>query len=1240
MQENDPSEESIFALALEKPSPAERMAFVHGACHGNPALLAKVEGLLRSHEEAGSFLRKPIETATGIVGHDQLSERPGAKIGPYKLLQQIGEGGMGVVYMAEQEHPVRRKVALKIIKPGMDSRQVVARFEAERQALAVMDHTNIAKVFDAGTTESGRPYFVMELVHGVPITDYCDANQLTPRERLELFVPVCQAIQHAHQKGIIHRDIKPSNVLVTMYDDKPVPKVIDFGVAKAIEQRLTERTLFTQYGALVGTFEYMSPEQAEMNAFGVDTRSDVYSLGVLLYELLTGTTPLEKLQLREAALGELIRLIKEEEPPRPSVRLSSSGDLPRIAAARKTEPARLSKLVRGEVDWIVMKCLEKDRTRRYETASALARDVERHLKDEPVEACPPSAGYRARKFARKNKRWLVSAVVIATLLVTGAADGMWLLLRAWGAEARATAALQDEQIAVRQATEAEQEACRQRDLAQAERQEAETARQSLRRSLYASDIQLAEEAWESGNFFRMRELLDGQKPRAGEDDLRGFEWHYLRRLGSAVRMTMLAYGTHWGKLSPDGTHYVGIGKNVAPKATEVNSEVELRLLDVASGRQVRRIVPFPGEEIRPYTHSLAFSPDGKRFSVAALVRDGAGPEGWKIQVFEWETGRVVCTLADLDAMPRPVAFDPSGGRLAVVYGRSRGTTGSELKIWRLDDGKELLAIPLTDRQIVHRHSVVFSPDGARLAALTNPAGPFETHGSSGEVRVWEADTGRELLRFETRPGSCGLAYSPDGRRLAEIGAGTFHRLRDAVSGKVLLELTWDHGDWLAMAFAFSPDGSSLAVSSRDNKVRIWDVTERRAGGGRAPESILDGKTNILTQVVWGADGRRVLAAVDGGTVMTWQVATRKLHAAIEGSDQFKAVAATVAAAMQRCAAALQDSDGKVVVKVWDDGGNVRFTSTSAPTGPHASSQGFRKVELSRDGTRLVCFGSDSNRVDREQVDRERKEVGRLRVWDVGGGQEVFRRDCPGRVFHDAAFSPDGRRLATASGAFRGPRPEQKDWISVWDLETGRERLHLEVPFANNLTFSPDGRRLAGRVYDAPGGEEMGEVRIWDAATGGVVLTRKFAHGRVGTMAYNADGTSLAVAVDAVGEAGVIKVLDADTGRERLSLAGHRNMIWKLAISPDGRRLASLGSFPMQAPEVVLWDLSGGREMLTLQATGIDLTGSNVLEHSGFGFSPDGQRLIYVPGGSRRDAEVEIWDATPLPEDRVDPLAGP
>src|SRR5207237_743275 len=326
-------------------------------------------------------------------------EAAGTVIGPYKLWQQIGEGGMGTVYMAEQTQPVQRKVALKVIKPGMDSRQVIARFETERQALAMMDHVNIARILDAGATATGRPYFVMELVHGVPITRYCDDHRLTPRERLELFVPVCQAIQHAHQKGIIHRDIKPSNVMITLYDGKPVPKVIDFGVAKATEQKLTERTLFTQYGTLVGTLEYMSPEQAEMSALGVDTRSDIYSLGVLLYELLTGSTPLTHKRMKDAAYAEILRMIKEEEPPRPSTRLSDSGEaLASISALRKTEPAKLTKLMRGELDWIVMKTLEKDRNRRYETANGLAADVQRYLSDEAVEACPPSAWYRFRKF--------------------------------------------------------------------------------------------------------------------------------------------------------------------------------------------------------------------------------------------------------------------------------------------------------------------------------------------------------------------------------------------------------------------------------------------------------------------------------------------------------------------------------------------------------------------------------------------------------------------------------------------------------------------------------------------------------------------------------------------------------------------------------------------------------------------------------------------------------------------------
>jgi serine/threonine protein kinase/tetratricopeptide (TPR) repeat protein len=432
------SEEAIITALLEMRDPAARAAYLDEVCAGDTTLRTRVETRLKDIAEtlppdpqfAPSLTIKDVaETLPPdprFVPSWPIGEGPGSHVGPYKLLQKIGEGGMGSVYLAEQEQPVRRKVALKIIKPGMDTREVVARFEAERQALALMDHQNIAKVLDAGATDTGRPYFVMELVKGVPITDYCDENNLTPRERLELFVPICQAIQHAHQKGIIHRDIKPSNVLVTVYDDKPVPKVIDFGIAKAIDHRLTERTLFTGLGQIIGTLEYMSPEQAGMSAPDIDTRTDIYSLGVMLYELLTGTTPLERARLRKSTFDDILKRIREEEPPKPSTRLSESREaMPTISARRKTEPARLTKLVRGELDWIVMKALEKDRARRYESASGFARDIERHLNDEAVEACPPSASYRLRKFARKHRGLLATAASFAAVLVLGAAISTW-----------------------------------------------------------------------------------------------------------------------------------------------------------------------------------------------------------------------------------------------------------------------------------------------------------------------------------------------------------------------------------------------------------------------------------------------------------------------------------------------------------------------------------------------------------------------------------------------------------------------------------------------------------------------------------------------------------------------------------------------------------------------------------------------------------------------------------------------
>jgi serine/threonine protein kinase len=418
MEDTSPEMLSIFAAAIERPSPEERAAFLDGACGSNAELRRRIDALMEAHDAAGGFLQdSPAAGDAGPTMDRPIDERPGGQIGMYKLLEQIGEGGMGTVWTAQQTEPVKRVVALKLIKAGMDSRQVIARFEAERQALALMDHVNIARVIDAGTTSAGRPYFVMDLVKGVPINSYCDEHHLTPRKRLELFIPVCQAVQHAHQKGIIHRDLKPSNVLVALYDGKPVPKVIDFGVAKATGQSLTDKTLITGFGAIVGTLEYMSPEQAEINQLDIDTRSDIYSLGVLLYELLAGSPPFSRKDLAPAGLLEMLRFIREKEPSKPSTKLSSAEGLPTLAANRGTEPAKLTKLMRDELDWIVMKALEKDRNRRYETANSFALDVQQYLNDERVQACPPTAWYRFRKFARRNKAAIATAATVGLALL-------------------------------------------------------------------------------------------------------------------------------------------------------------------------------------------------------------------------------------------------------------------------------------------------------------------------------------------------------------------------------------------------------------------------------------------------------------------------------------------------------------------------------------------------------------------------------------------------------------------------------------------------------------------------------------------------------------------------------------------------------------------------------------------------------------------------------------------------------
>jgi WD40 repeat protein/serine/threonine protein kinase len=1254
----------ILGQALELPE-TERSAYLAAVCGGDERLQHRVERLLAAVPKADQLLELSGADCSPTIDRGP-SQTVGSLIGPYKLLEQIGEGGMGLVYMAEQQRPVRRLVALKVIKPGMDSKQVIARFEAERQALAVMDHPSIAKVLDAGTTDSGRPYFAMELVRGVPINEFCDEKRLTVRERLELIVQICQAVQHAHQKGIIHRDLKPTNVLVTMDDATPLPRVIDFGIAKALGQQLTEQTLHTGFAQLVGTPLYMSPEQAEMSHRGVDTRSDVYSLGVLLYELLTGTTPFDKDALSKAGLDEMRRIIREDEPPRPSTRVSTLEvqKLSTVSQRRSIDSRRISTTLRGEVDWIVMKALEKDRSRRYESASALAADIQRYLSDEPVLACPPTTMYRFQKFVKKHKAALTTAAAIALCLLLGTTVSAWQALRATTAEAQAEA---NEQKAVANAVaaqEKEQQAIKQRDEVKALADKLTAKEEDLQRTLYADHIHMAQAAWDSGDVNAMSQLLGQHVPHGGEADRRGFEWQYLNRLANigplmSIKTPMNIYSDRNPRLSPDRTRVVHFNPATTPTVTRKGKTPAtppiLRAWNLQTGQQdfsvelagVPDRVAF-GQKMPDFTPDGAhllfntsyFDPATKKLIPGDLkVWDTLrGKEIFKlsgitnniwfdnqflairlvdksVKICELATGLERLTLPG--AVPDNVAFSPDGKHLAATYDEwdnfKKADIASEVKIWDIKTGQQLTSFKCQGGSIDH---LLFSPDGQRLVTSTQAL----------SIKLWDAQTGKDLLtsRWDVESSDESideLRFNPDGTRLVVLGSYEHQRKQWVYKAKLLDTQT---GQQLLSASAdevqFSPDGKRVALIDSDNsRTKVFD-----AHSGQIMLSVKDAEG----PVAFSPDSK-LLAAKCGGTRI-WDLETGDEINHIKGFDPGLLLAFS--------------QDGQRLIgsrfgasEVWDARVEQRSAKKILLPGidsPWGISDG--PAAISSDFTRIAGIAGKT-----------------IKLFDMQTGQELRTLSGHKLKVQCMAFSQDGKRLAASDGNSNGAGGRNANAtefaVKIWDTETGNEILTISgLPQRIlRLTFSPDGKKLAGtpgdrsiKVWDAVSGAELYSIgpaptnnipqmfafspdgrqlawqgRIRDAETGDVLLPLKNAVGNTG--AFSPDGKRVVgrmpVSNPVVNRSRALNpqisygVWDTETGELLFTTPGvNINGAGQPIFSPDGKRLAGDGK---------IWDAHTGQFLLSLTS---DRT-------SQVAFSPDGHRLAVVKDYSN---EVTIYDATP------------
>jgi serine/threonine protein kinase/WD40 repeat protein len=1200
--------EAVFFAALEKKEAGERAAYLERACNGDPDLRRCVEKLLAAQPKVGEFLQAPaagLPAAGPLPPVDHIDERPGTVLGPYKLLHEIGEGGMGTVWMAEQTEPVKRRVALKVIKPGMDSRQVLARFEAERQALALMDHPNIAKVFDAGATDGGRPYFVMELVKGQTITEFCDQNRLTTRERLELFVAVCNAIQHAHQKGVIHRDIKPSNVLVALYDGKPVPKVIDFGVAKAIGDPLTDKTLFTRHGQVVGTFEYMSPEQATLDQLDIDTRSDVYSLGVLLYELLTGTTPLDKDELRRGGLAEVLRRIREQEPPKPSTRLTSSPGLLAVAAAhRKSDSQKLPRAVRGELDWIVMKALDKDRNRRFESANNLAADVERFLKDEPVQACPPTLAYRFRKWARKNRVAFTTGSAIASALLVGLALTSWQAVRATSARRETVAEQGRTQTALDDALRIGKELdARLLDIqtanAQIRREQAQR-----RADQYAWDMQMLPLTWEDNNAREARQMLERQIPKPGEIDLRHFEWHYLNRQTHPEHAAFtlpdaadpdLIRGSRSGETAWSLSHDGGrVAHLFLPISVGTNGRNDVRgrvkVWDVATRKLLLNHELAEDERTTGIGGNL-LSFDGKVVLLSGTTfRDvpdpgqGGPPSrgGVWVCVLEVDTQKVLfdsrkeiphgrlSTSALISSDGRKLVTQEFKNLEGIGETSERYYSSLQCKVWDLG---------AADRKPVILEGVNIwrlNADGSSLTGTTWVDGKVAT-------KFWDTATGKEVEGWEYLPALTVLshAFSPNGtlvatidRDLPEPGKGAIPTKRqlkvyEANSGKE--RFVYDVGSyrfgWATSAVFFTPDSSKIAVVNvnasrgdfgRTNGRTEWLILDARSGeklarfddpgGARSPTGP-DPKTPAL----FSADGTLFILAVNN-VVHTFDTTTGLPVHVLRGCEN------VIADMVVLPDAKLRTIEPGGTVREWNLA-RVKEVRTAIVELPRPAKigrgdfAGGSSSAVSADGARVAVF---TRKVSDEGT------VENVRVWDAAG-KDVVELKVPPREL------PAGLR----------------SFLSMPQLSADGQRVAL---FRNAW---PDTSGPGGKVEKIdPTTIPPPDVIVWDVASKDVIFQREFPRNRedrVDTVvALSPDGTTLAV---------VHREGDGEKLKSTLTFVGVNTKhdgkpievvgtIGTVSFSPDSKRLeGGVNAEDRGVPvgnQVVVWDVATGSRICAIE----------------------------------------------------------